>query len=125
MVQETYVSYEVAKSLREKGFNEMCPMYYNHKKQLVNLYDSDVYVPLHNSKAKKGIYSAPTHQMVMKWLREEHEIIIIILHGIDSPMDNGWVCAIQNNGKNNFLDTVCSYEAAVEKGIEYSLKNII
>lgn len=55
MITEDYVSFNTAKLLKEKGFDEECQQYYGDYK-----------------------YSCPTLQMAMKWLREVHNLFIFI-----------------------------------------------
>jgi hypothetical protein len=77
MITEDYVSFETAKLLKEKGFNESCHCYYTDKGKFVdmawNLYEK------HNTNSELNEFSfcsAPTLQMTMKWLREARNIDI-------------------------------------------------
>lgn len=71
MITEDYCSFEVAKLLKEKGFDEKsCHMWYNIRKD-VGYYLSSVGVKNH--------LPAPTLQMAMKWLRKIHNIHIAIV----------------------------------------------
>ena len=79
-ITEDYVSFETAKLFKEKGFDAVCPMIYTADGEL--LYTA---VKHHNTYAvtnEKLIYYtdiiAPSQSMVMKWLREVHNVIIII-----------------------------------------------
>ena len=66
MITEDYVSFEVAKLLKEKGFeSDDCH----------TAYDSEGKFFWHGdySKERSGIMDAPTLQMAMKWLREVHD----------------------------------------------------
>lgn len=73
MITEDYVSFETAKLLKEKGFNELCRYYYSSKGKMYRTYGL-------KDRNYTGVntYSAPTLQMTMKWLREEHNIFIQI-----------------------------------------------
>lgn len=75
MIQEAYCSFEVAKLLKEKGFDEEC----------YQIYDGEGYLSFNhvgyiNSEKPNEDFCAlaPTHQMAMKWLREVHNIDIVI-----------------------------------------------
>ena len=68
---------------------------------------------------------APSQSLALKWLREEKGIIIIILHGCNVPIDNGWCFAIQQKGNDLSESTYTSYEEAVEAALNYVLKNLI
>lgn len=74
MITEDYVSFETAKLLKEKGFNEPCLMCYNSDKKIDNY-------GLYRSYKNSDVFAltAPTLQMAMKWLRKKHNLHIIIL----------------------------------------------
>ena len=75
MIQEQYVSFETAKLLKEKGFNELCYLGYNKNGE---------YFPTGNRRNSEIIQPdfcllcAPTQQMAMRWLREVHNIYIVV-----------------------------------------------
>ena len=71
MIEEDYVSYEIAKLLKEKGFKCATLHYYYDK-------DGDLLFSAWNIGAGKNEFVAPTFQMVMKWLREVHSILVVI-----------------------------------------------
>lgn len=76
MITEDYVSYEVAKLLKEKGFDEPCLYYYKdgiYYKDGVLMFSPSL---RGRNSYQTDTYSAPTHQMAMKWLREVHNIDI-------------------------------------------------
>ena len=122
MITEDYVSFETAKLLKEKGFDEYCGYYdktgeywdyktFNHK--------GDEYI------------SAPTLQMAMKWLRDVHKKVINVDY-IDF-LEHGEVWSYSVLDRNTFHEfteksesfTEHSYEEACEEGIKYCLKNLI
>lgn len=70
MVKERYVSHEVAKLLKDKGFNEPCIGYYSTEGKLKLLTYAET-----NSEWFKNI-SAPTQQMACDWLIENYKIYI-------------------------------------------------
>ena len=123
MITEDYVSFETAKLLKEKGFDEKCFALYNPDSMLIQSG-----IRLNNTQVGrvKGSYSAPTLQMAMKWLREVHNIDIFpwkIGKGIYS-------CAIfnSNTGKDLSSDKDFpseKYEEACEAAIKYCLENLI
>ena len=72
---EDFVSFEVAKLLKEKGFTEECVYLYDRYKE------SESYHIRHtggtcNDEEYPYEYSMPTLQMAMKWLREVHNIMV-------------------------------------------------
>lgn len=124
MITEDYVSYNIAKLLKEKGFNEYTYAYYLPN---ASFYLSPREIDNKNLYAQ-GCVSAPTIQMAMKWLREAHKIAINIGWGEVFEENYQWWCIIlnQNNGKilreNEYHKT---YEEACETAIRYCLMNLI
>jgi hypothetical protein len=122
-ITEDYVSFEVAKLLKEKGFNEPCRAIYSPKGVVRHFLKEEVYK--HYLKGHKKL--CPTHQMAMAWLREVNGLFITIYpnYGTEKiawsvhqrDYDMNWVTI-----KHNYAD---SYEEAVEAAIKYCLENLI
>jgi len=116
-ITEDYVSFEVAKLLQENGFDERCYKKYNSNG---DLFDSTefTYGP-----------KAPTIQMVMKWLREVHNIIIDIAPNLDGDMNiyPGFCGIIYEDGSlvTGLSAEEYTYEQAAEVAIKYCLENLI
>ena len=128
-MKEQYVSFEVAKLLKEKGFDEKTVYHYTNRDVLQH---NIVYNEYKNSEMLNA-YSAPTQQMAMTWLREEHKIDIIpvIRHSLkyaqESPFRD-YACRVYDCDGNIVLSATkwySGYENAVEAALEYSLKNLI
>ena len=128
-ITEDYVSFEVAKLLKEKGFHEPCIATYNSTTK--NFQVEEIYEDwtIH----WKGYISVPTQQMAMKWLREEHEIDIIpiIRHNFkyaqESPFRD-YACRVYDCDGNIVLSATkwySRYENAVEAALKYCLEKII
>ena len=114
---EDFVTFEIAKKLKEKGFEWGKITTYNPKTKVRNN------------------HLEPTISQVLKWLRKENKISID--PGIHCSLK--WVCGIYgfNDGIDDFTpysndgidDTVYilydSYEQAVLAGIEYATNNLI
>ena len=76
VTEEDYVSFETAKLLKEKGFDEFCSHFYKTEKYLCDCsYGPNPYVK--NSDFIEE-YTAPTLQTAMKWLRKKHNLFIQI-----------------------------------------------
>lgn len=149
MITEDYVSFETAKLLKEKGFNEYCKSVY-HVGSVCSVaslgyHDNEGYGAVIDEKQNSdfGKYdnaiSAPTLQMAIKWLREIHHLFI----GCEPRLsftDFYWITAnIYRIRKKSSLyhaedvdDYHCvaccdshSYEGACEAAIKYSLVNLI
>lgn len=119
MIKEDYVSFEVAKLLKEKGFSEITLDSYRANGQLRGEYKS-CNIP------------CPTHQMAMRWLREEkHYYIQIMLDSWALGGHSGYYIVIQDVNSDFsecspteqvFFET---HEDAVEAALKYCLEKLI
>lgn len=127
MITEDYVSFETAKLLKEKGFDSECHSHYyacHRPDGSVQYHLAEVY----SLKSLKDFYLAPTLQMAMKWLREVHKLIPIILDG-----GNSYWFRIDKDNKDNWKSTIYwedvksfpTYEETCEASIKYCLENLI
>jgi hypothetical protein len=150
----TPVKFEIAKSLKEKGFDEECRYYYDteFKERTWHM----EYEPFKNSEIENGynklkypMISAPTIAEVVMWLYEKHGIWIFILPQDKSSVDfrvessefpslplfilivkyeqdlsMTEVLNSSNSNSNMFLHFDEPTEA-YEAAIEYCLKNLI
>jgi len=128
IITEEYVSFETAKLLKEKGFDEFCHAYYEDK--------DNPNINLHSSKAinwnKTEFISKPTQQMAMRWLREVYNICITVYpdkeKGYEAVLydikDNVEII-LQSFGIYGIHIFGDSYEQAVEAAIKYCLENLI
>jgi hypothetical protein len=137
MIQEAYCSFEVAKLLKEKGFNCPCKVVYSPKGIIKHYLKEEVYA--HNLKGHKKL--CPTHQMTMKWLREIYHLEINITFGfpfIDGKQQYKYFWSIVRVCDNHLEypmddpnsayyneEMADSYEEAVEAALKYVLKNLI
>lgn len=119
MITEDYVSYEIAKLLKEKGFDIECnTAYYNG-----SLIDYTLY-----GFCDGELINCPTHQMAMKWLRRIHNINIDIVSVWNQKRFEYQVFVVTpENAKRCYVDTklYLGYEEAVESAIKYCLENLI
>lgn len=126
MITEDYISFETAKLLKKKGFTENCLMRYNKVGDLVE----EAYK--FNWNFQTIDYSAPTLQMVMKWLREVHKIHIQIWileekgywFGIEKILNAQYKHkSLYSTGLEDiYFET---YEQTIEAAIKYCLENLI
>lgn len=128
MITEDYVSFETAKLLKEKGFNEPCRGNYywdfdDKDNSIVAFGEWTAQAYKNDFEDEVFICSAPTLQMAMKWLREVHHIFIRV---IQSHIEY-CACEIYYNRVSHyeFRESFNSYEEACEAAIKYSLKNLI
>lgn len=131
IITEDYVSFEIAKLLKDKGFNEECFALYNPDGMLIQSG-----IRLNNIQVGRveGSYSAPTLQMAMKWLRIKHNIHIEsfcpVVDATDEPVKYNVVISDLRNyclAFNTPLEDkeFDSYEKACEAAIKYCLENLI
>lgn len=120
-ITEDYVSYETAKLLKEKGFDGECRDYYNTEG---HFYSEDFKSDWNNGRGPITIFSAPTLQMTMKWLRKEHHLNIIVdcytVHAEARIMTIEDLPACKCRGIIGE-----KYEKAYEAAIKYCLENLI
>ena len=144
MITEDYVSFETAKLLKEKGFDEYCKSAY-HVGSVCSVaslgyHDNEGHGALIEEKQNSdfGKYdnaiSAPTLQMTMKWLRDEkHYYIQVMLDGWACGDHSGYYVVIQKTDSDFEMmlqDAVNevfyqTYEEACEAAIKYCLENLI
>lgn len=127
MSKEQYVTFEVARLLKDKGFDWDIRQYYALDSK-TNVWDLEY----DDSKGNYNIYgenliSAPTQQMAMRWLREEKGVHIypIPITGFNYMVA---VYVEQGNGTESrtVLENTCNaYEDAVEAALQYVLTNLI
>ena len=137
MIEEDYVSFETAKLLKEKGFDEMCFHYWHEKDN--ELVHSKSPHPIRNITNPCFFGpAAPTLQMAMKWLREVHGVFISICNGnhkadnrdTSTPDDVYCFFVITDTRalyeeEKQCLKEFSSYEEACEAAIKYCLENLI
>lgn len=143
-----FVPFKIAKKLKENGFKEECVAHYYSNDPTCRIKNTALadYVqqPFCIESIKRSwnrcelnpcssgcYYDAPTISQVLKWLREEKNIHLIV-----EIADSGWYYTLYPNVRweNDKLksDTYImsfkhktSYEEAVLAGIEYCLDNLI
>ena len=135
MITEDYVSFEIAKLLKEKDFDKdvlITDWWYDekgdaHKHQNYSYSGSPVYY-------KETCCHAPTLQMAMKWLREVHNLVIepyrtacgylytvsTIPYG-STKYDNFEAY----NGDDEDSGQWTTWEKACEDGIKYCIESLI
>ena len=125
MITEDYCSFEVAKLLKEKGFDELCIFKYNSEG--VRMKAGAAIDEWQNSELDDDECSCVSHQMAMKWLREVYNIVISIFPTIETDVivREDYNYAIYKNKTVVYQSCSTSYEQAIEAAIKYSLENLI
>ena len=134
MITEDYVSFETAKLLKEKGFDEGCGLYYAIDKCLGDEFVHLIYTDeqLHNSEINGNnsnypgwICTAPTLQMATKWLREVHHLVIDIKYQVICPTFKWRIYQVDEKRKHTDFAHYQTYEEACEAAIKYCLESLI
>lgn len=139
MITEDYVSFETAKLLKEKGFDEKCQKVYMHNDQLlwaqifmegesfVNNECIDLVAKYNNWAGSDYAFLCPTLQMAMKWFRRVHHIHIRLINSTDEsyryeiyPRKGKYVSYCFSD--KSYYET---YEQACEVALKYCLENLI
>lgn len=129
MVTEDYVSFEIAKLLKEKGFDVY----------VRSFYDADDMPAQHNEalwdwnlNKENYRFSAPTIQMAIKWLRETHKLFVFISPWLMLESDIQYYFEIREIKTSDFetlydytSKELNSFEKAAEAAIKYCLENLI
>ena len=136
MIVEDYVSFETAKLLKEKGFDEPCHCLWNNPHgtpynsidcMMTTYEDIDPEVVHH-------WYLCPTLQMAMKWLREIYKLEVKSTYDYDkdSWWGNIYPMFEETNENSNVYQKALrfdyqgkSYEESCEAAIKYCLENLI
>jgi len=128
-ITEDNVKFEIAKLLREKGFNGECRDYYNTEG---HFYSEDFKSNWNHVGGTITIFSAPTLQMAMKWLREMHNLCIEpyrtacgYLYTISTIPYGSCICNPKEGGDDEDSGQWTTYEGACEAAIKYCLENLI
>ena len=117
MIKEAYVSFEVAKLLKEKGFDIPCYGRYSVRSQEFHL---DTTKPCNNGGISQ--YSAPTHQVAMSWLRKKGLHINITYKNLPMSIFLYYWSIVEHEEIKGLEQT---YEEAVEEALKYVLENFI
>lgn len=128
MIKEDYVSFETAKLLKEKGFDEYCLMNYWESDKELHQWGWELNYGKNSEKNTccKDC-SAPTLQMAMKWLRVNYNIHIEPRY---FPMPNIYRYVIIHSPTtieniDSHPQYFNSYEEACDAAIKYCLENLI
>lgn len=134
MIKEAYVSFEVAKLLKEKGFPQdpdICNTAYTWKGKMSN--NAKSFMPnIYSIIPSRCYFIAPTLQMAIQWLRRVKNIYVQV--DLDSwalGTHSGYYIVIQSTNSGFEEISPCEQvffdepEEAVEAAIKYCLENLI
>lgn len=125
-MEETVVSLETAKLLKEKGFSEETFAYYNDMGELKVERRAGGYLNWNIPFYLGDIHSAPTQALAQKWLRDTQRAIVLVDY--DSTDTKYWcnITYMDSGRKEAFImGYPCNtYETALEEGLKQTLKLI-
>lgn len=125
MITEDYVSFEIAKLLKEKGFDCLCHSYFR-KDNPNNLVKETCGA---NWNDAPFFTSRPTLQMAMKWFREVHNVVIVIDVCRETEREGFYCWQLEDNHTGDWIENIVgecpTYEEACEEAIKYCLENLI
>ena len=158
-ITEDYVSFEIAKLLKAKGFDEKCSYVWmldkaNNPEDTDGVYkvaspcfmegesyvsneDIDRVLEYYDEYYHKDAFLCPTLQMAMKWLREEHSIIIIVEPHIFNTQEGratqfSFSVWVEDNYEDPYFDdsehqfeSFSTYEKTCDVAIKYCLTNLV
>lgn len=121
---EDFVTFEIAKKLKEKGFDYPCITHYDINKELKVVLSEPIF--WHSDVL--SYTDAPTISQVLKWLREEKNIYISIFidddsdHPVTYEIYKDTECMCTHHGEYFALNDWSKCEL---RAIEYVIDNLI
>jgi hypothetical protein len=121
----TPISFEIAKLLKEKGFDKLCNTLWH--------FNGSNYIEMSNKNSENFGFSSPTIAEVVYWIYEKHEIWIEVGAGSlfhkdkfyilikEYRVDRWELTSLDNKIHSPYNSPTKAYEAA----IEYTLNNLI
>lgn len=121
MIEESYVSFDTAKLLKEAGFDVPC---FNQYTERGTIWHCDC---PENFNKSQCVTSCPTQDLAARWLREVYNVAIYSLY--DDDMEQ-WFYVVDAFTKNPVINGFQSgseyddYESAFEDGLREAIKLI-
>ncbi len=117
-MEKQFVKSEIAKKLKEKGFNEPTMAYYNEKDEFVftPYNNEDINLPNKVTKTENenNYSSAPLWQQAIDWFYDNHEILIVQI-----PSYSMKVWEVSKKGNKDVISGL-----SINKAIEEAIKLI-
>lgn len=129
-MKDQLISFEIAKLVKEVGFNERAPFYDERDRNIgFIIYNMSGDPP--NKELNGYQYSAPTQSLLHRWLREQHNILITVYSSAVGytwdrmDADGGTHRASAGYSGSNEGGQWDTYEAAFEAGLTEALSVLI
>lgn len=132
-MEEQLITFDTAKLAKKKGFDiptlygvygQKMKLTYNEPYELVNWNARTKQQP------KSKATSIPTQSLLQRWLREEHNMHILMNVGMNDGTKQTFYCNVFLFGKNKYIGkfrsktSIYTYEEALEIGLYQALKLI-
>lgn len=121
MIEESYVSRETARTLKEAGFDEICRSAYYATGNSAVMYER-------NSMLSPGYVSRPTQALAERWLREVHNLHVFAFFDY---VERNWTYCIADldavtadAGMEMSESNYPSYKQAIEACLQEAIKLI-
>jgi hypothetical protein len=112
MIEPTYATFEQAKWLKEKGFDNVCSNYYHIRGKLMNLENGDT---------GEWECDSPEQWQVVEWLRVEKGIWVSVLSTPDLSMF--YFAITTKRSKNRISENYNSPQEAYSVAFDYIKDN--
>ena len=126
---ESYVSFEVAKLLKEAGFDWECrKIYYNYPENTDNWSLEDNYMNNHHILHVDFALLSPTLDVAQGWLRKIKNVVLLVDFNNDEDCEENERYGVTiYTGKERIIElaTYPTYEEAQEAGIKKALELIL
>ena len=128
---ETYVSLEVAKLLKEAGFDWYVEQWYEVLKNGQEMYAEGMTYNMNCGLYGESVYSMPTLSIAQRWLREIENIDVYIFPTTNTKRECVYQVGIKTFGREMWIPGQPSdakyytYEEAQEEGIKKALELIL
>ena len=120
-MEDTIITFETAKLAKKKEFNEICQYYYEILDKPISLQK----MSCSNAEGYKQP-TAPTQSLLSKWLREEHNIIVLVdYEGIDGYYYKFYSYKEGNKNYDASDKNYNTYEEALEAGLQVGLQEAL
>lgn len=135
--RETFVSFEVARLLKEKGFDWGCCSYWCVFPNGDIVHTDYGHFANHNGNETDRFISRPTQALAYRWLRETYDIMFTterkkIVEDEPDPFYD-YCCIIKKNGNSYYISSSYlpytqryrEYEEVIEDALKYCLEILI
>lgn len=128
-MNKDFVSFNLAKKLKEKGFpqeKDWTIAMYDEDENWYSLITTSYYIEYIFEDFDDNDFACPTISQVLKWLREEKKIFVVI-HPTGHVVQ--YYYTVHNLARSfdtfEYTQSFATYEQAAIEGIEYCLDNLI